>query len=137
MQVLLPTTWPSFENIHLLKNISYPDEMQTKTPKESHQLLLNHLRPMNFESTECAKFHKLVRRSVEGMRDFVLRVQNQVATCNFGAELQTQLRDWLVAGVNDIDVQKQLLREPRLTYQFTKDVLENWMDMDAAVNQTT
>ena len=117
---------------NLLKDLSYPQPLGSKTVDECKTLLLGHLRPATFETTERAKFHNLVRRKGESYRNFLLHLRQQAAKCNFGSELLTQMRDRIVAGINDSDLQKRLLREPGLTYDRAKVLLEPADDVDSA-----
>ena len=117
---------------NLLKDLSYPEPLETKTVDEFKRLLLGHLRPASFETTERAKFHMLVRRKGESFRAFLLQLRKQAAKCNFGSDLLTQMRDRIVAGVNDTDLQKRLLRQPGLTYDKARIILESADDVDLA-----
>lgn len=120
---------------NLLKDLAYPQQLGTKTVADFKELLLGHLRPASFETTERAKFHTLTRRTGESFRSFLLQLRKQAANCNFGGDLLTQMRDRIVAGVNDMDVQKRLLREPALTYEKAKLILESADDVHHATMQ--
>ena len=120
------------EAYNLLKDLCYPDPMNSKSIDDFKQLLLDHLRPARFITSERAKFHSLVRRSGESFRNFLLQLRKQAAKCDFGSELRTQMRDRIVAGINDTDTQKRLLREPALTYERAKAILESSDDVDFA-----
>ncbi len=124
------------EAYNLLKDLAYPEALNIKTVPQLHTLLQNHLRPTNFAATERAKFHNLVRRSDETLRAYLLRLQQQAARCDFGDQLQIQLRDRMVAGVNEVDVQRRLLREQQLTYASARTILETWEDVNTALDQT-
>ena len=98
--------------------------------------LQGHLCPTNFATSERARFHTLIRRPGETMRSFLLRLQQQATKCAFGNDLQTQLRDRIVVGVSDAEVQKQLLQEAQLTFQSAKRILENWDDIQKRSRKT-
>lgn len=121
------------EAYDLLKDLAYPEAPRSKTVKELQGLLMAYLRPVHFETTERARFHNISRRADEPLREFLLRLQRQASKCNFGDQLTIQLRDRIVAGVNDQDIQKRLLREPQLTYDKAKSLLETWDDINIAV----
>ena len=74
-----------------------------------------------------------MRRVGESLRSFLLRLQQQAAKCVFGDQLDIQLRDRIVAGVNDLEVQKRLLREQELTFQRAKQIIEDWDDVNNAI----
>ena len=117
----------------LLRALAYPDKLRDKKVDELEALLLNHLRPTHFEATERAKFHNMMRHPEEPLRSFLLRLQKQAAKCDFGAELQTQLRDRIIAGINDRDIQKRLLSQ-KLTFEQAKAILETWEDVNRAIS---
>ncbi|VDP88191.1 unnamed protein product [Echinostoma caproni] len=50
-------------------------------------LLLKHLPPANFEAVERAKLHSLTP-----VLDFIIQLQTEASRCNFGDQLQIQLR---------------------------------------------
>ena len=117
----------------LLKDLAYPDPIRNKTV-DALDLLMGHLRPVHFEATERARFHNIIRRGEEPLREFLLRLQRQASKCNFGTQLTIQLRDRIVAGVNEPEIQKRLLREPTLTYDKAKALLETWDDVNSALS---
>lgn len=117
----------------LLKDLVYPDSLASKTPRTLHSILTAHLRPANFTATERAKFHSIIREQGESMRAFLLRIQRQAARCEFGEQLKTKMRDRLVAGINDSDLQKRLLRITDLTFEHAKETLEQYDNVSNAV----
>ena len=122
------------EAYDLLKELSFPGKPKDKTVAELQQLLQKHLKPCHFEATERAKFHNIIRQPEEPLRAFLLRLQRQASKCNFNAELETQLRDRVVAGINDKDVQKRLLTRRALTFEQVTQILETWEDVNTAVS---
>ena len=122
------------EAYDLLKDLAYPNIIKEMDVTELQELLQDHLRPVQFETTERAKFNSLVRTPGEALRSFLLRVQQSAAKCNFGFNLEEHLRDRIVAGVNDPEVQKKLLQEPHLTFKLAKQILESWDDVNRAVS---
>ena len=121
------------EAYDLLKDLAYPDKLETKSVNDLKKLLMGHLQPIHFEATERACFHNLIRRGEETLRSFLLRLQHQAAKCNFGAQLKDQLRDRIVAGINDPEIQKRLLRETPLTFDKAKATLETHDDVNTAL----
>ena len=99
------------EAYDLLTDLAYPEEVDTKTIQELQNLLMGHLRSTQYELTERSRFHSLSRHPGESLRSFLLRVQQQAAKCNFGNQLTIQMRDRIVTGVGEPEVQKKLLRE--------------------------
>ncbi|VDP90382.1 unnamed protein product [Echinostoma caproni] len=89
----------------LMKNLAFPESLIQLKYEELKDLLLKHFQPVNFEAAERAKFHYLARDPNQSVRDFILQLQTQAAHCNFKDQLQTQLRDRLVAGINCSELQ--------------------------------
>lgn len=120
----------------LLKDLAYPEDIAKKTVAELHALLKGHLQPVNFEITERSKFHSIVRHTDERLRDYLLRIQKQAAKCNF-TDLETQLRDRIVAGVNHSEVQKKMLSKKTLTYAEAKQIVQLHDDVNNALDEKT
>ena len=121
------------EGYSLLKDQAYPGNVNTQSVNELQTLLQRHLQPTNFAATERARFHNLTRRVGESLRSLLLRLQQQATKCVFGDQLDIQLRDRIVAGVNDLEVQKRLLHQQELTFQRAKQIIEDWDDVNNAI----
>ncbi|VDP93060.1 unnamed protein product [Echinostoma caproni] len=93
----------------LLKDLAFPDSHISLSYESLNSLLLKYLQPANFEATERAKFHSLTRGGSQPERDFILQLQMEASRFNFGDQLQTQLCDRLIAGINCPELQQKLL----------------------------
>ena len=93
----------------LLKNLAFPEAPANLPFEKLKQLLLDHVIPVDFQATERAKFNTLVRSENMPCRDFILQLNKQAAKCNYGDRLDEQLCDRLVAGINNITLQRKLL----------------------------
>ena len=102
------------------------------TIDDLHKLLLDHVRPPHFELLERANFHKITRETNETMRNFLLRLQQQASRCGFGDQLKTKIRDRIVAGVNNTDIEKKLLI-PDLTMEKAQEILLESHNLSQAV----
>jgi hypothetical protein len=120
----------------LLKDLAYPQSVPDLDVETLKQLLVDHLQPANFEAVEREKFHNLQRRHDETFRSFILRVQQAAARCNFDTNLEDQMRDRLVAGIQHADVKRKLLQESSLSYKTAKTILETWNDVSATLNES-
>ena len=120
----------------LLKDLAYPEKPTSLSVSKMQTLLEKHLQPRNFEVAEREKFHTMSKKTEESHRSFILRVQRQASKCNFGANLELQLRDRLVAGVTDPDLKRKLLKDPRLDLHLAKQHLEDWDAVNNAVHST-
>ena len=117
----------------LLKDLTYPTKLTTLTVKDMQATLEKHLRPRNFEVYEREKFHTMQKKPDESYKNFILRVQRQASKCNFGSNLDLQLRDRLVAGITDLELKRRLLKESKLTLHMAKQILEDYDAVNAAV----
>ncbi|VDP78617.1 unnamed protein product [Schistosoma curassoni] len=119
------------EAYSLLKTLEYPEKIISlpyATPKE---LLINHVKCTSFECRERAKFHKMVRRNDQKVREFIRELQKRVSKCSFGDQLHVQLRDRLIAGINIPGLERELLRIPNCSFQDSRTACIN----DEAVNE--
>ncbi|VDP84649.1 unnamed protein product [Echinostoma caproni] len=77
----------------LIKNWAYPSPPVSVPHDDLKSLLLQHVKPTNFEASERAKFHSMVRNPNQGIREFILDLLTQAAKCDFGDLLDMQLKD--------------------------------------------
>jgi len=83
---------------------------------------------------ERANFHKMTRKSEESFKEFSLRVHQQAAKCAFDNQLEEQLRDRLVAGINNEEMERKLLGIPDLQYAQTKQLIFEFDKINNAVS---
>ena len=83
---------------------------------------------------ERAKFNRLVRHQSETFKDFSLRVHQQSGKGHFNYQLETQLRDRHVDGINHTELEKQLLGEKKLIYAKTKELIFKFDKVSNAFN---
>ncbi len=65
------------EAFTLLKTLVYPKILRNASNSEIQEALLRHAGPVLFELVERAKFHTLVRKPYEIVRDFIVTLQCQ------------------------------------------------------------
>ena len=116
----------------LLKNLVYPSVPISLSYKTLKDMLLRHVKPASFECAERAKFHLMQRSENQGIREFILQLQTQAALCDFNKDLEIQLRDRLIAGINIPVLQRQLLVLPDRTFQVVRAHCEQYQDVIAA-----
>ncbi|KAF7234257.1 hypothetical protein EG68_12130 [Paragonimus skrjabini miyazakii] len=102
----------------------------------SFLLRLQPIEPLNFQATERATFNSLVRSTSTGICEFILQLQKQAAQCNFGDKPEEHLRDQLIAGVNDTDLQRRLLVKQDVTFQEARDVCQRKDDVNAVTTES-
>ena len=100
----------------LLRNLVAPAKTGDKTFAQLVEVLSTHFRPMPSEIVERCRFHSRYRKPGESIATFISELRALTEFCNFGATLETMIRDRLVCSVNDVGIQKRLLSEPGLTY---------------------
>ena len=88
--------------------VSYADLVKTLT---------GHFSPAPSEIVQRYKFNCRVRRPGESVAAFVAELRSIAEVCEFGDTLEVMLRDRIVCGINDSAIQKNLLAEPKLTFQ--------------------
>ncbi|CAH8821629.1 unnamed protein product [Trichobilharzia szidati] len=115
----------------LLKTLSFPDKPISLSYDKLRELLTNHFHITTFETRERAQFNKFVRAPNQKIRDFILQLQIQASKCNFGDQLHTQLRDRLIAGINILKLEKELVQIPSCTFQTAKDLCITYEDVNS------
>ena len=76
-----------------------------------------HYVPKPSEIIQRYKFYTCNRQPSESIADYVARLRALTEYCEFGGTLDSMLRDRLVCGVNNEQLQRRLLAEPRLTFE--------------------
>ena len=110
----------------LLSDLAYPKKPADMKVDDLHGLLVKHLRPKNFQGYERVKFNQLVRMESESVASFVRKVQHQASSCGYGAQLEDQIRDRLIAGVNNVKLQRKMLQLEPFEMKNVKDLLEQY-----------
>lgn len=121
----------------LVSDLSHPVDVETLTVDELHKIITDHLKPTQYEIVERSKFYSIQGSENEPVQNFILRVQQQAAKCDFGGQLETQLCDKLVNGINDSEIQHRLLSEPKLTLESAKLIIQNSSNVQKAVLDTS
>ena len=119
----------------LLKNLAYPKKPISLSYDELKALLLHHLQPVNFEIAERAKFNELRRKPDQKIREFILQLQTQASKCGFGDQLEVNLRDRIIAGIELPELKQQLLSIKQPTFQSVRSACEHYEDVNAVVKE--
>ena len=106
----------------LLKDLCRPDKPNTKTYANLKKALSDHFSPKPIIIAERFKFWSASQGPDETISDFIVRLSNLAATCDFHAFREEALRDKLVSGLHSrfARSQKQLLATPNLTFRDAK-----------------
>nr|XP_042912168.1 uncharacterized protein LOC122272488 [Parasteatoda tepidariorum] len=76
-----------------------------------------HFCPKSSEIFRRFKFHKRFQSKLESVNAYVTELRKLAEDCNFGETLSERLRDQLVCGIRDEEVQRRLLAESKLTLE--------------------
>ncbi|VDP92055.1 unnamed protein product [Echinostoma caproni] len=109
----------------LIKNLAYPC---------SPVSVLQHVNPTNFEASERAKCHSMVRNLNQGISELIMDLLTQAAKYDFGYLLHMQLRDQLRAVNNNIILQNELLKLFTPTSEHKRTHCEQYPDIRAATS---
>ena len=102
----------------LSRSLITPANSADKSLEELIGFLNAHYNPGPSEIVEQYKFHLFkARKLVELVATFLSKLYAQSVHSNFGLSLNNMLQDRLMCGINNDQMQKQLLSEPKLTFE--------------------
>ena len=101
----------------LIRALLQPDSPSEKSFEELVDLLKHHFTPKPSEAFLKWKFNTRDRKPGESIASYVAELRRLSERCNFGDNLNTMLRDRLVCGVSDENIQRKLLSEVDLTFE--------------------
>lgn len=99
----------------LMCNLLAPDKPGDKSFNDLVTLLKQHYNPIPSEVAQRFKFNNRIQQQEESIAEFVQKLRGLSVQCNFENHLEKMIRDRLVAGLRDKEVQLRLLAEPDLT----------------------
>ena len=100
----------------LLRSILTPVKPSEKTFEQLTEVLKNHYNPPPSEVMQRFRFNTRSRKPGESVATYVAELRRLAEFCGYGETLEKMIRDRLVTGINDDNIQKKLLSEPALTY---------------------
>ena len=106
----------------LLKDLLLPEKPADKNFEEIVSTLQKHLNPKPLEIAERFRFYKRNQQEGESVLSYVAELKKLTTHCNFGGSLEETLRDKLVCGLNNQQIQKRLLAEPKLKFSKAVDI---------------
>ncbi|VDP90376.1 unnamed protein product [Echinostoma caproni] len=62
-------------------------------------------------------------------RDFILQLNEQASRCNYGDHLEEQMCGRLVAGINDLTLQRKLLEKKDLSFAEARKICKQYDDL--------
>ena len=105
------------ETYKLMHNLSVPNLPGTKAYDELVELVKDYLCPEPNIIVQRCLFNSRARQPEESVAKFVNELRGIASKCEYGLQLNENLRDRLVAGVNNDRIQQRLLQNPGLTFQ--------------------
>ncbi|KER28873.1 LOW QUALITY PROTEIN: hypothetical protein T265_13486 [Opisthorchis viverrini] len=113
----------------LIKNLVHPEYPTGISYTALRKKVLQHFKPTNFVAAERARFNVSTRSHPQSVRNFVLQLQTQAAKCDYGAQLEDQQRDRLIAGLQLPELQQRLLLCPDQKFQNIRKICEQYEDV--------
>ncbi|XP_046373937.2 uncharacterized protein K02A2.6-like [Haliotis rufescens] len=104
------------ETYQLIRALVLPVKPSEKTFDQLVVLLKEHFTPKPSEIVQRFKFHSRNRKAGESVAAYVAELRKLTDGCDFGTSLQAMLRDRLVCGICDDNIQKKLLSETALAF---------------------
>ena len=114
----------------LLCNLITPKKPGELLYDQLVQALRKHHNPTPSEIVQRFKFNSRVRQPGESVATFIAELRALAKFCNYGDTLDNMLRDRIVYGIGDLQIQKRLLAETDLTFKKTTELA---LSMEAAV----
>ena len=101
----------------LVRNLCTTNTPSEKTLPQIITLLKSHLAPEPNEILERFKFNSRNRKEGETVADYVAELRNLSRNYKYDAKLNEMLRDRIVCGINNSNMQKKMLSEKDLTFE--------------------
>ena len=108
----------------LLRSILTPVKPSEKTFEQLTEVLKNHYNPPPSEVMQRFRFNTRSRKPGESVATYVAELRRLAEFCGYGETLEKMIRDRLVTGINDDNIQKKLLSEPALTYNRALEIAQ-------------
>uniref|UniRef100_A0A8C9XTX2 Retrotransposon gag domain-containing protein n=1 Tax=Sander lucioperca TaxID=283035 RepID=A0A8C9XTX2_SANLU len=99
----------------LMRNLLSQEKPKDKTYQELVSLLKYHFDPKPSEIVQRYKFDSCNCKHNESVMEYVAELRRLAQDCKYGDTLQQMLRDCIVCGINDDQIQRRLLAEADLT----------------------
>ena len=85
-----------------------------------------HFAPKPSAIVQRYKFNICTRNQGESVVSYVSRLRALTPFCDFGDTLDNMLRDWLVCGINQEQLQRRLLAEPNLRFSKAMEIAQTF-----------
>ncbi len=108
-----------------LGNLVSPKKPGEETYAQLIRVMFEHYNPKPLVTMQRYRFYSRFRQPNESVSVFVAELRNIAKDCEFGAALEENLRDRLVCGISDHNLQKRLLSEQNLTFKRAFDIAQS------------
>ena len=102
---------------NLFRTLCSPARPAMKSYDDLCAIMKGHCNPKPSVIFQRFTFHNRQRETSESMSDYVTALRRIAVDCEFGTELDDNLRDQLVCGVNNATVQQEMLEDDKLTLE--------------------
>ena len=106
----------------LLRNLVAPAKLSEMKYSELVEKMTAHQSPVPSEIVQRCKFNSRFQLETESISEFVASLRSLTEYCNYGTSLDYMIRDRLVCGVRDDNIQRRLLAEKELTLAKAMDI---------------
>ncbi|XP_064292455.1 uncharacterized protein K02A2.6-like [Plodia interpunctella] len=113
----------------LMCDLSSPAHPETKTFDALVNLVTQHLEPQRSEIAERHVFRLRRQRVGETLTDYLQNLKHLATTCNFGNNLEENLRDQFVSGLMNETMRSRIFAEENINY---KKAVELALALEAA-----
>ena len=108
----------SAEMFNLLKNLIHPQKLSDTTLDALKTTLEGQLNPEPNEIMERYKFNMRNRGDCESITDYIIELRKLAKTCNYGDKMKEMIRDRIVCGIKEVNIQRRLLSKGKgLTFE--------------------
>lgn len=106
----------------LLRDLTSPEKPADKNFVDIVKLLKDHLSPKPSVIAERFRFNRRQQLDGKSVNEYVVKLRKVAEHCEFGENLNDTLRDRIVCGLNNEQIQRQLLSKSTLTLQKAIDI---------------
>ena len=99
----------------LIRSLVFPSKPSEKTFTELVKVVSSHHNPKPSAIMQRFKFNCHIRGTNESIAEYVTSLRQLAEYCEYGTFLEDMLRDRIVCGINDAQIQRRLLGEAGLT----------------------
>ncbi|KAB0798044.1 hypothetical protein PPYR_09037, partial [Photinus pyralis] len=109
------------QTFQIARSLCIPNELADTTFDRIIDLLTTHFNPKQSEIIQRFLFNRRHQKEGESISAWVAELRKIGSLCNYGNDLENQIRDRIVCGARDESLQRRLLTEAKLTFQMAFD----------------